>query len=103
MGEVTGTDKELLAALGKHLKANAELLEALLKKRSDQIKAIDKIEALALSASPFVNRTGGVRFLSAAAQTLKLLYDAGVFSEEAEPFINWLEEESESEEESDEE
>ena len=46
-------------------------------------KAIDKIEALALSASPFVNRTGGVRFLSAAAQTLKLLYDADVFSEEA--------------------
>jgi hypothetical protein len=127
--EVTGTDKELLAALGKHLKTNGELLEALLKKRSDQIKAIDKIEALALSASPFVNRTGGVRFLSAAAQTLKLLYDADVFSEEAviawgqakeaavkldpdidvrflekaKPFINWLEEESESEEESDEE
>ena len=84
-----------------------------------------------MSASPFVNRTGGVRFLSAAAQTLKLLYDADVFSEEAviawgqakeaavkldpdidvrflekaKPFINWLEEESESEseEESDEE
>jgi hypothetical protein len=127
--EVTGTDKEVLAALGKHLKTNAGLLETLLKKRTDQVKTIEKIEALALSASPFVNRTGGVRFLGAAAQTLKLLYDADVLSEEAvvawgqakgaaakldpdldvrflekaKPFITWLEEDSESEEGSDEE
>lgn len=76
-----------------------------------------------------MNRTGGVRFLGAAAQTLKLLYDADVLSEEAvvawgqakgaaakldpdldvrflekaKPFITWLEEDSESEEGSDEE
>ena len=127
--EVTGTDKDLLASLSKHLKTNGPLLEVLLKKRADQVKAIDKVEALALSASPFVNRTGGVRFLGAAAKTLKLLYDADVLSEEAviawgqakgaaanldpdldvrflekvKPFIDWLEEDSESEEESDEE
>lgn len=124
--EVSGTDKELLSALGKQLKTNCELLEKLLKKRADQVLAINKIEALALSAAPFMKRTGGVRFLSAGAQTLKLLYDADVLSEEAviswgqakeaallhdpdmdvrflekvRPFINWLEEESESEEES---
>ena len=124
--EVSGTDKELLSALGKQLKTNCELLENLLKKRADQVLAINKIEALALSAAPFVKRTGGVRFLSAGAQTLKLLYDADVLSEEAviawgqakdaallhdpdmdvrflekvRPFIDWLEEESESEEES---
>ena len=124
--EVSSTDKELLASLQKQLKSNCDLLEKLLKKRSDQVMAIGKVEKLALSASPFVNRTGGVRFLGAAGQTLKLLYDADIITEEAviawgqqkvaaaaldpemdmrfyekaKPFITWLEEASSSEEES---
>ena len=88
----------------------------------------NKVEALALSASPFSGRTGGVRFLGAAGTTLKLLYDMDLISEEAilawkqqkeaaaaavasdadvrfhekaKAFIAWLEEASESEEESD--
>ena len=127
--EPAGTDKDLLAQLAKQLETNGEMLEAMMKKRADQILAINKVEALALSASPFVKRTGGVRYLGAAAKTLQVLYDADVFSEEAviawgqqkeaalsldpdmdarffekaKPFINWLEEASSSEEESDEE
>ena len=60
--EPAGTDKDLLAQLAKQLGTNGEMLEAMLKKRVDQILAINKIEALALSASPFVKRTGGVRY-----------------------------------------
>ena len=123
--EMAGTDKELLAALTKVVEANTELIESLLKKRSEQVLAIEKVEALALSASPFVNRTGGVRFLGCAGQTLKVLFDEDILSEEAifawrqkktnavaiEPdadarflekakaFIAWLEEASSSEEE----
>jgi hypothetical protein len=48
----------LLAAAGKQLKANAALLGKLLKKKSDQVAAINKVESLALSASPFSGRTG---------------------------------------------
>jgi len=125
--EAGGTDKELLAALKKRLEPNCELLETLLKKRADQVKAIEKMEALALSASPFVKRTGGVRYLGAAGLALKVLYDEDVLSEEAviawgqakeaaaaldpdmdarflekaKPFIEWLQEASSSEEESD--
>jgi len=127
--ELAGTDKELLAALQKQLKANSALLLKLLKKKTDQVAALNKIEALALSASPFVGRTGGVRFLGAAGQTLKLLYDMDIISEEAflawsqqrraaaamesdsdvrfiektKAFIAWLEESESEEEESDEE
>ena len=127
--EPAGTDKDLLAQLAKQLETNGEMLEMMLKKRADQILAINKVEALALSASPFVKRTGGVRYLGAAAKTLQVLYDADVLSEEAviawgqqkqaalsldpdmdarffekaKPFISWLEEASSSEEESDEE
>ena len=123
--EMAGTDKEFLAALMKVVEANTELIESLLKKRSEQVLAIEKVEALALSASPFVNRTGGVRFLGCAGQTLKVLFDEDILSEEAifawrqkktnavaiEPdadarflekakaFIAWLEEASSSEEE----
>ena len=61
--EMAGTDKELLAALTKVVEANTELIESLLKKRSEQVLAIEKVEALALSASPFVNRTGGCAVL----------------------------------------
>ena len=81
--EPAGTDKDLLAQLAKQLETNGEMLEAMMKKRADQILAINKVEALALSASPFVKRTGGVRYLGAAAKTLQVLYDADVFSEEA--------------------
>eukprot|EP00740_Mantoniella_antarctica_P007980 CAMPEP_0181363940 /NCGR_PEP_ID=MMETSP1106-20121128/9065_1 /TAXON_ID=81844 /ORGANISM="Mantoniella antarctica, Strain SL-175" /LENGTH=1005 /DNA_ID=CAMNT_0023478509 /DNA_START=163 /DNA_END=3180 /DNA_ORIENTATION=+ len=125
--ELAGTDKELLAALQKQLKTNCDVLKKLLKKRADQVMAINKIEKLALSASPFVNRTGGVRYLGAAGQTLKLMYDMDIITEEAvtawgqqrtapaglegpdldarfyekaKPFITWLEEASSSEEES---
>lgn len=124
--ELVSTDKELMAALQKQLKSNSDLLEKLLKKQTDQVTAINKLEKLALSACPFVNRTGGVRFLGAAAQTLKLLYDMDIISEDAviawgqqknaamvldpdqqdsrfyekaKPFITWLDEASSSEEE----
>ena len=56
-------------------------METLPKKRADQVKAIEKMEALTLSASLVAD--GGVRYLGAAGLALKVLYDEDALSEEA--------------------
>ena len=77
------SDKELLAAITKHVEGYSDALENVLKKMSEQIRAVSAIEALSLSANPFAGRTGGARVLGIAAQVLKMLYDADIISEEA--------------------
>jgi hypothetical protein len=61
----------------------SDALENVLKKMSEQVRAVSAIEALSLSANPFASRTGGARVLGIAAQVLKMLYDADILSEEA--------------------
>ena len=77
------SDKELLAAITKHVEGYSDALENVLKKMSEQIRVVSAIEALSLSANPFAGRTGGARVLGIAAQVLKMLYDADIISEEA--------------------
>ena len=123
------SDKELLKAITKHVEGYSEALENVLKKISEQVRAVNAIEALCLSAIPFTNRTGGARVLGISAQVLKMLYDLDVFAEEAlfswangkrkellaesdgdarffskaKPFIQWLSEASDEDESSEEE
>ena len=122
-------DKELLANIVKRITSYGSALEGVLKKMSEQVRAVSALEALALSADPFAGRTGGARVLGIAAQLLKALYDEDILAEEAlfswanakrkellaesdgdarffskaKPFIQWLSEASDSEEESDDE
>jgi len=77
------SDKELLAAITKRVEGYSDALENVLKKMSEQVRAVSAIEALSLSANPFASRTGGARVLGIAAQVLKMLYDADILSEEA--------------------
>jgi len=123
------SDKDLLKVITKHVEGYSEALENVLKKISEQVRAVNAIEALSLSAIPFTNRTGGARVLGIAAQVLKMLYDLDVFAEEAlfswangkrkellaesdgdarffskvKPFIQWLSEASDEDESSEEE
>jgi len=117
-------DKELLASIGKRIESYGEALEEILKKNAQQVRAIQAIEALAHSANPFINRTGGARVLGVAAQLLKMLYDLDILSEDAlfswanarrkellatsdgdsrfftkvKPFLTWLQEASDDDE-----
>ena len=77
------SDKELLAAITKRVEGYSDALENVLKKMSEQVRAVSAIEALSLSANLFASRTGGARVLGIAAQVLKMLYDADILSEEA--------------------
>ena len=77
------SDKELLAAIVKNIEGYSDALEGVLKKMSEQVRAVSTLEALALSADPFAARTGGARVLNIAAQLLKALYDADILAEEA--------------------
>jgi len=123
------SDKELLAAITKRVEGYSDALENVLKKMSEQVRAVSAIEALSLSANPFASRTGGARVLGIAAQVLKMLYDADILSEEAlfawanakrkellaesdgdarffgkaKPFIQWLSEASDEDSDEDEE
>ena len=123
------SDKELLAAITKRVEGYSDALENVLKKMSEQVRAVSAIEALSLSANPFAGRTGGARVLGIAAQVLKMLYDADILSEEAlfawanakrkellaesdgdarffgkaKPFIQWLSEASDEDSDEDEE
>ena len=122
-------DKELLANIVKRIASYGTALEGVLKKMSEQVRAISALETLALSGDPFAGRTGGARVLGISAQLLKALYDEDILAEEAlfawanakrkellaesdgdarffgkvKPFIQWLSEASDSEEESDDE
>ena len=124
---VPETDSALLEAITKKIEAYSDSLESVLKKMSEQIRAVNGLEAIALSAQPFVGRTGGARVLGIAAKVLKMMYDLDILAEEAlfawanakrkellaetdgdarffakvKPFIQWLSEASDDDDDSD--
>jgi len=122
------SDKELAAQMVKDVEKFSKALGNIVAKKQDQISMVSVLESLACSQTPFVGRTGGARVLGCAASLLKGLYDEDVLTEDgifawanqrtkeiksdpdadqrffmkAKPFVQWLQEESESEDEEEE-